>query len=355
MRSSPRVPATLRLVLLTLATLAASPAALAQTLADCRALLADNERLACYDALAVDAAVPPVAQPPAPDALTAPPQRLVEPVPASAAAPTALAKAWELDDGERGHLLRIRPYKPVYLLPYFHARRPNRQPDSPAPGHASPGISDLQADEVKLQFSFKSKLAEDLFGSNGDLWFGYTQSSRWQVYNGGLSRPFRETDHEPEAMLVWRTDYRLLGWRGRLLSAGLNHQSNGRSLPLSRSWNRLMFAAAFERDDWTLTLRPWWRIREDDEQDDNPDIADYLGRADLHLLRRWGGQQLSVLLRHSLRSGANNHGAVQLDYAFPIAGDLRGHLQWFSGYGESLVDYNHRSTYYGVGVSLVEW
>jgi phospholipase A1 len=334
----------LQSLLLLAVALAGIPMATAGTLADCRALPADSERLACYDALAA-AAVAPLAESAEPPAAPAP-------VPAE---PSALAKAWELDEGERGHILRIRPYKPIYLLPYFHARRPNRQPDSPAPGHASPAIADLSADEAKLQISFKSKLAEDVFGSNGDLWFGYTQSSRWQVYNGGLSRPFRETDHEPEAMLVWRTDYRLLGWRGRLLSAGLNHQSNGRSLPLSRSWNRVMFAAAFERDDWTLTLRPWWRIREDDDRDDNPDIANYLGRADLHLLRRWGGQQFSVLLRHSLRSGANSHGAVQLDYAFPIAGDLRGHLQWFSGYGESLIDYNHRSTYYGIGVSLVEW
>lgn len=156
-------------------------------------------------------------------------------------------------------------------------------------------------------------------------------------------------------MYVHRTDYDVLGWRGRLVNLSLNHQSNGRSLPLSRSWNRVMLSTSLEKDNWTMTLRPWWRIPESDSKDDNPDISDYMGRADLQLVRTSGKHQFSALLRHSLRTGSNSHGAVQLDYAFPIAGDLRGHVQWFSGYGESMIDYNHRSNYIGVGVSLLEW
>ena len=322
----------------------------AEDLATCRARADDAGRLACYDRLA-DAK--PVAAP-----LPAPP--LPGPAPeaklkAPAASPSLLGKAWELDDEYRGHILRIRPYQPVYLLPLFHASNPNRLPSSPSAGHSVTEPIDLSTNEAKLQISLKTKMAEDIFGSNGDLWFGYTQSSRWQVYNGGLSRPFRETNHEPEAMLVWRTDYDLLGWRGRLFNLSLNHQSNGRSLPLSRSWNRVMLAAALERDEWTMTLRPWWRVPESAGKDDNPDIADYLGRADLLLVRRTGNHQFSLLLRHTLRTGDASRGAVQLDYAFPIAGELRGHLQWFSGYGESMIDYNHRSNYFGLGVSLLEW
>ncbi|MDR2186524.1 MAG: phospholipase A [Azonexus sp.] len=315
----------------------------AQTLTACRAFVDDAERLACYDRLVGDAAT-------ATPAATAP-----EPAsaPESAPAPSLLGKAWELDPGERGRILRIRPYKPVYILPWFHAQNPNHTPHSPAVGHSGAPVG-FSSNEVKFQIGFKSKLGEDLIGDNGDLWFGYTQSSRWQLYNADDSRPFRETDYEPEVMFLWRTDYDFLGWRGRFVSLGVNHQSNGRSLPLSRSWNRVMFAAAFERGDWTLTVRPWWRIPEG-SSDDNPDITHYLGRADVHLVRDWGKQQFSLLLRHNLRGGSGSRGAAQLDYAFPIAGQLRGHLQWFSGYGESLVDYNHRGNYYGVGVSLVEW
>ena len=116
-----------------------------------------------------------------------------------------------------------------------------------------------------------------------------------------------------------------------------------------------MLSSSFERENWTMTLRPWWRIPESKSRDDNPDIENYMGRADLQLVRTSGDHQLSLLLRHSLRGGDRSHGAVQLDYGFPIAGDLRGHLQWFSGYGESLIDYNHRGNYFGVGLSLLEW
>ncbi len=311
-------------------------------LADCRAMADDGRRLACYDSLA-DAPPPP------------PPPAAAASEPPALRAPSLLGKAWELDPEQRGHILRIRPYQPVYVLPAFHATSPNRRPASPAAGHTVADPIDLSTTEAKLQISLKTKVMEDVFGSNGDLWFGYTQSSRWQVYNGGLSRPFRETNHEPEAMLVWRTDYDLLGWRGRMFNLSLNHQSNGRSLPLSRSWNRLMLSAALERENWTMTLRPWWRLPESRAKDDNPDISDYQGRADLLLVRRTGNHQFSLLLRHSLRTGEASRGAVQLDYAFPIAGELRGHLQWFSGYGESMIDYNHRSNYYGLGLSLLEW
>ncbi len=331
--------------------LACSAAVQAQTLADCRMVADSAERLACYDALTGA----PVASESTPANTANLGQASLASAPAATGGDSMLGAAWELDEDRRGHILRIRPYKPVYILPYFHASNPNRQPSSPSAGHTSPLIDDLSANEAKFQISFKSKLMEDVFGDNGDLWFGYTQSSRWQVYTEGLSRPFRETNHEPEIMLVWRTDYRLAGWHGRFFSLGLNHQSNGRSLPLSRSWNRVVLSAAFERDDWTLTLRPWWRLPESAGSDDNPDISSRVGRADLHLVRRWGNHQFSVMLRHSLQSGSNSHGAVRLDYAFPIAGELRGHLQWFSGYGESLIDYNHRSNYLGLGLSLIEW
>jgi len=326
------------------------PTAAAAGLGDCRAIRQDDERLACYDRLATaaeHAATETVALP-APPAVGAGPR-------STGAGDSLLGRAWELDPDQRGRILRVRPYQPVYLLPVFRASSPNRRPSSPSPGHTAGTPLDLSRNEAKFQISLKTKAIEDLFGSNGDLWFGYTQSSRWQVFNDGLSRPFRETDHEPEALFVWRTDYTLLGWRGRLADLSLNHQSNGRSLPLSRSWNRVLAGVSLERDDWTLTLRPWWRLPESAAKDDNPDIANYLGRGDLHLVRRSGSHQFSLVLRHSLRGGGNSHGGLQLDYAFPIAGDLRGHLQWFSGYGESLIDYNHRANYLGLGVSLLEW
>lgn len=111
----------------------------------------------------------------------------------------------------------------------------------------------------------------------------------------------------------------------------------------------------FERDNFALMLRPWYRISEDSSDDNNADIDDYVGRGDLTAFYRWNEHDFSLMLRHSLQGGSDSHGAMQFDWAFPISGKLRGHFQLFDGYGESLIDYNHRATYAGLGVSLLNW
>jgi len=274
---------------------------------------------------------------------------------ANAGRGSLLDRRWELAKDSKLGTFNLRAYKPVYLLPAFWSSRSNQMPHSPNPRNTVTTAQELDAIEAKFQIGFKTKLAENLFGDNGDLWFGYTQSSRWQVYNDDISRPFRETNYEPEALLVFRNGYHLGGWRGRMLAVGINHQSNGRSDPLSRSWNRVMFNIGLDRDHWALMIRPWIRIADPSDDDDNPDISDYVGRGDLTLTRVLGRNEVSLMARHSLRRGARSHGALQLDWGFPIHRQFRGHVQVFSGYGESLIDYNHRATYVGLGVSLMEW
>ena len=104
-----------------------------------------------------------------------------------------------------------------------------------------------------------------------------------------------------------------------------------------------------------MTMRHWLRMNEELKDDDNPDIEDYIGRADLLITRNWNGHEISAMLRHSLRDGSRSHGAAELDWSFPIRGGLSGYLQLFHGYGESLIDYNHSATFVGLGVSLVNW
>jgi phospholipase A1/A2 len=268
-----------------------------------------------------------------------------------------LDSRWELDvnsaEDPKPAPFCIRPYRPIYLLAYTTTNT-NRLPSSPNPDNTVSEPESITRGELKYQISLKTKVANDLFGNNGDLWMGYTQASHWQIFNEDRSRPFRETNYEPDANLVFRTDFDVLGWKARMLSLGLVHQSNGRSNPLSRSWNRATAALGLERENWTITLRPWWRVLEFGE-DNNPDISDYMGRGDVEIIRVVDDSQFALTLRHSLRGGDRGHGAVQFDWAFPIAAPLRGHVQIFNGYGESLIDYNHRAWYAGLGVSLIEW
>ncbi|AXI03578.1 phospholipase A [Aquirhabdus parva] len=266
-----------------------------------------------------------------------------------------LDRRWELSPESKLGTFTLRAHKPLYILPIFYNNNPNTTPSSPNPLNTVTKPLNIDDAESKFQFSLKTKALENIFGNNGDLWLGYTQTSRWQVYNAEDSRPFRETNYEPEASLIFRTNYNFLGLDGRLLGLTLDHQSNGRALPLSRSWNRAILNIGLERGDWVVMLRPWYRIPESKADDDNPDISNYLGRGDLQITRKWNNQEFSLMLRHSLKTGDKSHGAAQLDWTFPLQGNLRGFVQVFNGYGESLIDYNHQSTYVGLGVSLLNW
>lgn len=266
-----------------------------------------------------------------------------------------LDRRWELSPDSKLGTWNIRAHQPVYLLPAFWTSDKNEFPQSPNVNNTVDTDQNLKSTESKFQLSLKTKAVENLLGDNGDIWLGYTQSSRWQVYNSEESRPFRETNYEPEASLIFRTNYEILGLNARLLGLTFNHQSNGRADPLSRSWNRIMMNIGFERDNFALMLRPWYRIEEDSKDDNNPDIKNYIGRGDLTAFYRWNDHDFSLMLRHSLKGGDDAHGAAQFDWVFPISGKLRGHFQLFDGYGESLIDYNHRATYVGLGVSLMNW
>ena len=323
---------------------------------DCTRVDNDAERLDCYDRQHGRKKDAP-SSPAAPTAHRAPsaPQATILPAPPPRA-DTSLDARWDLD-GRKGELFAPRVYRPVYLLAADWTSNPNREPSSPSVGHQVPSPLELQPIEAKYQISFKSKIAHSLFGTPVSLWGAYTQSSRWQVYNAADSRPFRETNYEPEIMFVMPLDNVELPGGGRLRMASLsfNHQSNGRALPLSRSWNRVIGSVLYENGDWTAELRPWVRVPERAVDDDNPDISDYAGRGEMRITRRWGEQFLSVQLRHSLRGGSRSHGSAQVDYVFPLVGALHGQVQLFSGYAESMIDYNVRQTRIGFGVTIAGW
>ncbi len=339
-----------------------SEAAHAIGLEDCKPLEDDAKRLACYDSVsgravtAADKQMPSVVKDVKNDVsgigLVASQERDTT---AFGTRASTLAERWDLDDGPKPPLFSLRPYKPVYILPAFYSTSPNSNPTSPNPANHATLRGPIDHLEAKYQISLKAKLLDNLAIDGGSLWFGYTQSSRWQVYNHETSRPFRETTYEPELMYTVPTHYSLFGLNGRLAGVSLTHQSNGRDLPQSRSWNRVIGTIGLDSGDWTYLVRPWLRVREKADKDDNADILDYVGRGELVVIRKLNNQQIAVTLRHTLRGGDRSRGSIAVDWAFPIQGYLKGHVQLFSGYGESLIDYNHRQNSIGVGLSLLEW
>ena len=272
----------------------------------------------------------------------------------------SLAERWQVNDTltKQKGLFKVETYKPVYILLANYTTNINEQPTSDNPLNVVPEpIEGLQDTELKFQISFKTKALHNILGKKigGDIWVGYTQTSRWQLYSPDISRPFRETNYEPEVMFVIPTPYKIFGLNGVFAGIGFNHQSNGRSNPLSRSWNRVIMQFGWETKDMSIVLRPWWRLQEEPIEDNNPGIENYIGRGDLMVAYEKERHDLSIIARHSMRFGDDNRGSMQIDYAYRIYDYLKLHLQIFHGYGESLIDYNHKQTTVGLGVSLVEW
>ena len=267
-----------------------------------------------------------------------------------------LRARWELEDSLRKGNFLLSPYKPVYVLPAVWSSDPNREPrrttDPPPTGNDQ---LPLDVVECKFQFSLKTKVVQGLYKNRGDLWLAYTQSSRWQVYNHGLSRAFRETNYEPEVMVVVPTHYRILGFTGRMLSGGLVHQSNGGAEPDSRSWNRLIFQVGLERGHYTVLLRPWWRFPERSRADDNPGITGLAGNGEIIVIYRNRSHVVAVQVRNAFIDAPFKGGSLEGDWSFTISGHLKARLTVFHGYCESLIDYNHKQTTVGIGVSLLDW
>ncbi|ATB70928.1 phospholipase A [Sulfurospirillum diekertiae] len=227
----------------------------------------------------------------------------------------------------------IAPYKMNYLLPitYDAVSHDNR---------------DHQ--ETKFQVSFQKGLSDNLLGLHESFVVAYTQTSWWQT--AAESAPFRETNYQPELFMImphFDQDSFIKAYQ-----FGILHESNGQGGEKSRSWNRLYAKTFLQAGGLVIAPRIWYRIPENSATDDNPNIEDYLGYADLELTYPWKAQTFKLLIRNNLRS-ENNKGAVQGDWTFPLwEKDLFGYVQLYSGYAESLIDYDKRSNRIGLGFAL---
>jgi phospholipase A1 len=203
--------------------------------------------------------------------------------------------------------------------------------------------------EVIFQLSAKHRLLGTRF------FFAFTQVSYWQAYNTDASSPFRDTNFNPE--VLYRSATRRLGAGTLGFDAGFEHESNGQRVPLSRSWNLAYLAPYYHGDNWLAYIKLRARVPEEEKEtpaaargDDNPDLTDYLGYSDIHLYWRPAPRhQLHVALRGYLGTDKGN---VSLYYSVRVIReeDVFLALRLFSGYGESLLDYNRSVNRIGVGV-----
>ena len=399
-RSTPRTtPSLRRAAVVALAALAPAGAALAQaapaatasagnsaSLSRCTALSTDNQaRLACFDQWAAEqkwqapgasasasgsAAASDSTSMPAPVDSTLPATRIIDVARTEGCRDpqySDLSRFWELESGSDCGTFSFRGYRPI-TVSVVASDSVNRQPTSPGPNNSATTSTNYRTTENRIQLSVRTKVAQGLLTQGhptlkDSVWFGYSQQSYWQLFTPQISRPFRATDHEPEVMYVYPTTAELpFGWKWRYSGIGLVHQSNGQSKPLSRSWNRMYLMTGMELGNRvSVNARIWKRIPESSGSDDNPGISDYVGRGELSAFWNYDKDNtFGATLRHSLAS--SDRGSLRLEWLqtlgtglFGGKSNLRLHTALFSGYGDSMIDYNRKRTVFSVGLSLVDF
>ncbi len=238
----------------------------------------------------------------------------------------------------RGFLDRFGEHDPIYFI---------YGPDDPA---------------AKFQFSFKYRIlgldtSDDSPGST--LQFGYTQRSLWDI--DASSSPFYDTSYMPSLFFeslapssgtpgAWFT---WLGWQ-----AGFQHESNGKDGLDSRSLNTLFARPGFALgplDGWHLLVSPRLSAYVGGISD-NPRIKDYRGYGEWMIAF---GKNDGPSLTYTGRAGRDfNHFSTQLDLTIPLRWEIADFatfllIQYFNGYGESLLDYDQRSETVRAGISLI--
>ena len=216
--------------------------------------------------------------------------------------------------------------------------------------------------EIRIQFSLKYQL----FGDPGavgrghsllnGIHFGYTQRMFWDW--SAKSSPFRNIDFMPEIFYLIPAQHVVdgLSLGGQF---GLRHASNGKDGADSRSINTVYFqpvASTSLGGGYRLSVGPTVEFYVGSRRD-NPDIKRYRGNTGLFLeIDDADGLRLSTETRYSVQSGRASLNA-ELTYPFDRIIDTSLNLyligQFFTGYGETLLDYNRQDTRVRVGFAIV--
>lgn len=224
----------------------------------------------------------------------------------------------------------IFPYEPIYFIA---------------------GSEDPNA---KFQFGFRYQIADTDYKWANGFNFAYTQTSLWDL--SSPSAPFFDSSYKPE--LLYICDSVIGGgstnWLRLDLQVGAQHESNGKGGVDSRSLNIAYFRPTLvlgypDSLQFTLQPRVWSYLG---DLTDNPDIDQYRGYFDLRAMLTWKDLQLSAIGRMG-KEGYTENTSAQIDLTYRIPGmAVYLDVQYFTGYGESLLRYNERTDAWRFGIAL---
>ncbi len=214
---------------------------------------------------------------------------------------------------------------------------------------------------AEFQFSLKYKVF-DLTSDWNPLahsYFAYTQTSFWDLFSRDPS--FYDTSYKPSAFLFYPGIFQ----KNRFqldLQGGYEHESNGRGGDMERSLNTIYLQPAVRFDlpahfQFSFQTRAWYYLT---LGSNNEDLPDYRGYADLLGALAWtnpqGGEKIQFATR--LRIGdEGSHAGLLFDLRFNLPHGSHFNptiqLQYFTGYGQSLRQYDQASHAFRAGLCIL--
>lgn len=256
----------------------------------------------------------------------------------------------------------IVAYHQNYIMPVYYTETPDQQ----AYLSNTPDNQHISRLDTKYQLSFEVPIVtfghDDVSGkgdekNNGTeyatMYVTYTQLSYWQNWNHG-SWFFRENNYEPALMVGTPLGQLDNKWQWNL---GYVHQSNGRGGSDERTWNRLFIEGGMKTGNLSMSIKLWNVLRDESFKLHNPDLVRYLGYGRWIASYHLNNNTFSLQSRNNVTSGFSR-GLWQVSWSFPLTGNvigMRGFVQYLYGYGQSLIEYNHRSNAVGIGISFSDF
>lgn len=262
-----------------------------------------------------------------------------------------------LAENEREFFFGGAGKEPFDLLePFYFISGPDKNEDADIP---------IENRQVRFRLAVRYRLASQDYTPQSDTpttftaqWhLAYTQDAFWNLWDE--SAPFYENMFAPETYIFLSKSDLPFG-----IAGGIRHQSNGRAGPLSRSWNRYYEAITFGNPGKNALygyLSVWgtWGVAPENE-----DIVDQVGRGELVLFfapgaittpTSFGINRLGLILKQGL-AGNDAFEAFDGSLLFQIQQDkafaLSILIQYFSGHGHMLRDYDRSQTIWRAGFAI---
>lgn len=197
--------------------------------------------------------------------------------------------------------------------------------------------------DVKFQVSIQHRLTKSRLPFDTYLFLQYTQKTFWNVLEKSL--PMRDMNFNPGIgvghLIVYKNEYVGKGY------VMLEHESNGKDSISSRSWNKVTFAVAIDLTrNLQAQFKTWIPII---DGGNNKDILKYNGIFQVAANYRTNNRRINLgLVVVQRKSWGQN---MQLEFSVKIKDQVNQYLfvQFYNGYGESLLDYNKFSRMLRVG------